>query len=263
MKSCPQCAASIDDAARFCSSCGAHAATQPVVTSPAGTPIPGMVVAQPETSGKAVASLVLGIGIFLFSVLAGIPAIIFGHLAKSDIRKSGGRLQGDGMALAGLILGYLSVAFIPVVLILAAIAIPNLLRARMVANEASAVDSMRIIVTAAATYRTAYNKGFPPDLASLGPPSGSSADSDRADLIDEELAAGSRHGYVFTYRAASTSSNGALDAFQLNADPVSPGASGVRHFFVDQTGVIRHSENGPADQHSPALQYRIKLSFTR
>ena len=149
MKSCPQCAATIDDLARFCSFCGAHTATPPVVTSPVATPIPGMAVAQPETSGKAVASLVLGIGIFLFSILTGIPAIIFGHLAKSDIRKSGGRLQGDGMALAGLILGYLSVAFIPVVLILAAIAIPNLLRSKMVANEASAVGSMRAIVTAA------------------------------------------------------------------------------------------------------------------
>lgn len=263
MKSCPQCAASIDDLARFCSSCGAHMATQPVVMRTAATPVPEMVVPQPETSGKAVASLVLGISIFLFSILTGIPAIIFGHLAKSDIRKSGGRLQGDGMALAGLILGYSSVAFIPVVLILAAIAIPNLLRSKMAANEASAVGSMRTIVTAAVTYSTAYNKGFPPDLASLGPPSGGSADSHRADLIAEALAAGSRYGYVFTYRAVSTSSNGALDAFQLNADPISPGASGVRHFFVDQTGVIRWSVNGPADQHSPPFQYRISLSFSR
>jgi len=209
---------------------------------------------QEETSGKAVASLVLGISVFLFSILTGIPAIIFGHLAKSDIRKSGGRLQGDGMALAGLILGYLSVAFIPVLLMIAAIAIPNLLRARMAANEASAVGSMRIIVTAAVTYYGRYNKGFPPDLASMGPPFGTSADSNRADLLDGQLASGSRNGYVFTYRAESTSGNGAPDVFLLTADPISSGASGIRHFFVDQTGVIRFDENGPADQHSPPLQ---------
>lgn len=254
MRSCPQCNANVDDSASFCSSCGARVVIQPAVAIPSGTYVPGMVVPQQDTSGKAVASLVLGISVFLFSILTGIPAIIFGHLAKSDIRKSGGRLQGDGMALAGLILGYLSVAFIPVVLIIAAIAIPNLLRAKMAANEASAVGSMRTIVTAAVTYSSTYNKGFPTDLASMGPPSGTSADSNSADLLDEQLASGSRHGYLFTYRAGSTSGNGVPDVFQLNADPISPGASGVRHFFVDQTGVFRCNENGRAEQHSPPLE---------
>lgn len=253
MKFCSQCGAIIDDAARFCSACGADTLTQRTTASIPGTQPPGT-VGQTPTSGKAIASLVLGICSFLFSILTGIPAIIFGHLAKNDIRKSGGRIQGDGAALAGLILGYFSVVFIPMVLIIAAIAIPNLLRSKMAANEASAVGSMRTIVTAAVTYYSVYQKGFPPDLASLGRGVGSATDARSAGLLDEELAAGLRHGYVFTYRATSTGSNGVPDAFQVNADPITPGTTGVRHFFVDQTGVIRCDENGPADQHSPPLE---------
>ena len=123
MKFCSQCGAGFDDAARFCSACGADTLIQRTTAGvPPATQLPGMVVGQALTSGKAIASLILGICSFLFSILTGIPAIIFGHLAKSDIRKSGGRIQGDGMALAGLILGYISIVFIPVILIIAAIA---------------------------------------------------------------------------------------------------------------------------------------------
>ena len=254
MKFCSQCGATIDDVARFCSACGTDTLAQQTTAGVPGSQPPGMVVGQTPTSGKAIASLTLGICSFLFSILTGIPAIIFGHLAKNDIRKSGGRIQGDGMALAGLILGYLSVVFIPVVLIIAAIAIPNLLRSKMAANEASAVGSMRTIVTAAVTYYSTYQNGFPPDLASLGPGVGGSTDARGAGLLDEDLATGLRHGYVFTYRAAGTRSNGIPDAFQVNADPITPGTTGVRHFFVDQSGVIRCNENGPADQHSPPLE---------
>lgn len=64
------------------------------------------------TSGLAVASLVLGASSTVFCILAGIPAIICGHLARSEIRHSGGRLGGDGMAVAGLVLGYLSMAIL-------------------------------------------------------------------------------------------------------------------------------------------------------
>src|SRR5690348_1515913 len=104
MRFCSQCGAPVDDAARFCSACGIDTLTQRNTGVP-GAQLPAMPVGQTATSGKAIASLVLGICVFLFSILTGIPAIIFGHLAKADIRKSGGRLEGDGMALAGLILG--------------------------------------------------------------------------------------------------------------------------------------------------------------
>ena len=73
--------------------------------------------------------------------------------------------MGDGMAIAGLVLGYIGFAAIPFILIIAAIAIPNLLRARMAANEASAVGSLRTINVAALSYsalsqRVAAQPGF-------------------------------------------------------------------------------------------------------
>ena len=91
---------------------------------------------EPKTSGFAIASLVLGIlSIVLCGPFAGIPAVIMGHKANSDIRKSGGLLGGSGMATAGLITGYLSVFLIVVVGLLAAIAIPNFVKARKAAQS--------------------------------------------------------------------------------------------------------------------------------
>jgi hypothetical protein len=250
MIACPQCRSQVPETNQFCSTCGA----QIHLGGPTASPIspPGQ---QPQTSGKAVASLVLGICIFILGFLTGIPAIIFGHMAKAEIRRSGGRLQGDGMALAGLILGYLSVVFIPFILIIAAIAIPNFLRAKMAANEASAVGSLRTIVTANVTYSSSYGHGYPESLALLGPAAeGSAPDAGAAGLIDSNLAGGQRYGYNFTYQASSSRGDGVLDTFRLNADPVVQDNTGVRHFFVDESGVIRYQEDGPANANSPPLQ---------
>src|SRR5215467_12553488 len=140
---------------------------QPQYSQTPTYPAPGQFYGQATTDGQAVASLVLGIAaLFLcFSVLAGIPAIILGHLSWSRIRKSMGRLKGEGMALAGLIMGYLS---IPWILIIAAIAIPNLLRARITANEAAAASAVRTINTSQVTYSTTYpDRTYAPDLATL------------------------------------------------------------------------------------------------
>src|ERR1700757_1123111 len=74
-----------------------------------------------QTDGKATASLIFGIlSLLCFSILAGIPAIILGHMSKANIRRSMGRLKGDGMATAGLVMGYISAATIPLILIIAA-----------------------------------------------------------------------------------------------------------------------------------------------
>jgi hypothetical protein len=109
------------------------------------------------------------LSLLCFSFLAGIPAIVLGHMSRSSIRKSMGRLKGEGMALAGLIMGYISIAFIPVMLIIAAIAIPNLLRAKLTANDSVAASVMRTINTAQVTYRVTYpSRGYARDLATLG-----------------------------------------------------------------------------------------------
>src|SRR5262245_50916594 len=90
---------------------------------------------------------------------------------------------------------------VAIILIIAAIAIPNLLRSKMSANEASAVGSLRTLNTACITYSTLYG-GYPPALGNLGP--GTPATSAAADLIDSVLSSGTKSGYIFTYTAGAT-----------------------------------------------------------
>src|SRR5256885_16926191 len=131
---CSGCGNNVAAGEKFCRVCGKEVAAPAATVLDQGSPVPE---APAETSGKAIASLVCGL--FLFAFPLSILAIILGHLSLSEIRKSAGRLQGHGLAMAGLVLGYLGIAAIPMDLIIAAIAIPNLLRARIAANEASAV----------------------------------------------------------------------------------------------------------------------------
>jgi Domain of unknown function (DUF4190) len=70
---------------------------------------------------------------FLFPLPCSIVAVILGHLSLSDIRRSAGRLAGRGVAIAGLVFGYVGLWFVPILLI-AAIAIPNVLRAKIAAT---------------------------------------------------------------------------------------------------------------------------------
>lgn len=280
---CPRCGEANALGAKFCVQCGAElqaeagapariAAGSPSVLGLSGgapTPAPEPPPIQPtETSGKAIASLICGIFFLIFPAAVG--AIILGHLSLSDIRRAAGRLKGHGMAVAGLVLGYSGVFAIPFVLIIAAIAIPNLLRARIAANEASAVGSLRVINTATITYAATYGNGFAPDLATLDGEGTGAPSCDHAQLIDGVLAAGQKAGYVFRYGSAMLDlrnggqsmlapprvgcTNPGSSAYSVNADPVTPGTTGFRSFYTDQTGVIRWSANGPATAESPPLE---------
>ena len=171
-----------------------------------------------------------------------------GHLSLSDIRRSAGRLGGRGMAIAGLVRGYLGLAVLPI-LIIAAIAIPNLLRSRMAANEASAVGSLRTLNTACEAYATEY-RSFPPSLRNLGP--GPQPSANAADLIVDALASGQKTGYLFTYEPGPNQDR-AIISYEVHADPITPGTTGVRHFFTDQTGIIRVRMDAQASAESPSL----------
>ncbi len=225
-----------------------------------GTPLPGSPAFQqplppgfqPATSGKAIGSLISGV--FFFFLPASILAVVLGHWSLSDIRKSAGRLKGQGIATAGLVLGYVGVAAIPFILIIAAIAIPNLLRARMAANEGSAVAVLRTYNTAAQAYATiCADQGFPSSADNLGPGAG---DCSHANLVQRELAlAGStKSGYVFLYQPRDTDNSGKVTGYAVSADPLQPGVSGTRHFYTDETTVIRFATNVGADSASPPLQ---------
>jgi hypothetical protein len=237
-----------------CGNCG-----QPLITpgtAPQASPAAGAaaaVLAAPHTDGMAIASLVLGLSCILCGGVTAIPAIILGHISRSKIKKSQGRLQGGGMALAGVILGYCGIGYL--ILMVAAIAIPNLLRSRISANEASAVGSIRTINTAEVTYAAIYPRaGFSSSLEVLGGPTSCASSSTTACLIDSVLASGNKSGYRFTYEASDANGDQVMDAYFVRAVPINPGTTGMRSFCSDETGVIRLTTSEACTKESPPLQ---------
>jgi type IV pilus assembly protein PilA len=134
---------------------------------------------------------------------------------------------------------------VAIILIIAAIAIPNLLRSKMAANEASAVGSLRTLNTAAVAYSTTYGT-YPPSIAALGP--ATSPSSTAADLIDSVLAGLTKSGYTFAWTAGT----GNL-SYSVTASPSTPGVTGQRYFFTNQSGVIRANTAGTADSSSTPI----------
>ena len=125
---------------------------------------------------------------------------------------------------------------VAIILIIAAIAIPNLLRSKMAANEASAVASLRTLNTSIVAYSTTYSTD-PGNLASLGP--ATTPSSTAADLVDSLLGTdpATKSGYTITY----TSGGGApVTTYSMIAAPVST-STGQRKFYTDQSGVIRQT----------------------
>jgi type II secretory pathway pseudopilin PulG len=139
---------------------------------------------------------------------------------------------------------------VAIVLIIAAIAVPNLLRSRMAANEASAVDSIRAINTAEVTYAATYpHLGFAL-LPALGGAGGSSTG---AGLIDAALASGVKSGYQFSVTTGGATGSGPATTYMVNADP-RDAQTGQRHFFSDQSGVLRYHVSQPASASDSPLQ---------
>ncbi len=115
--------------------------------------------------------------------------------------------------------------------IIAAIAVPNLLKSKAAANEASAISAMRNLVTSQITYSTTVGSGsYATDLAALM----------AANLIDSVLGSGTKDGYLYA-------SSGTANNFTVNADPTVPYTTGSRWFFTDESGVIRVDLDSPAD----------------
>jgi prepilin-type N-terminal cleavage/methylation domain-containing protein len=148
---------------------------------------------------------------------------------------------------------------VAIILIIAAIAIPNLMRSKLAANEASAVSSMRSINTAQVAYNATYpDIGYATTMSVLGPPSGSStcvssgdASSSTACLLDNVLSSGSKSGYSFTLSGGTTTPN---TNYGSSGDPLAPGSSGQRHFYSDATGVIRQNISATATSSDTPIQ---------
>jgi prepilin-type N-terminal cleavage/methylation domain-containing protein len=130
---------------------------------------------------------------------------------------------------------------VAIILIIAAIAIPNFLRSRVAANQSSAVASLHTLVIGEATYSTTYGGGFSATMASLAPPAaGVQVSSTAAGLIDSVLASGIKSGYTFTYSPGSVDSSGRFNAFTFTGIPIDS-STGTQYYYVDESGVTRQN----------------------
>jgi prepilin-type N-terminal cleavage/methylation domain-containing protein len=129
---------------------------------------------------------------------------------------------------------------VAIILIIAAIAIPNLLRARIAANESSAVASVRTINTAQISYNSAYpTVGFAASLTNLAGTSCTPPSSTGACLIDNQLggaATSTKSGYTFVMSGATGSP---ASSYQINATPLNQNTTGVRYFCSIADAVVR------------------------
>jgi type IV pilus assembly protein PilA len=145
---------------------------------------------------------------------------------------------------------------VAIILIIAAIAIPNLLRARIAANESSAVQSIRTINTSQVTYQSQFpNVGFAVNLSTLGPPSSAGCaavtpSSTTACLLDWVLSQATvvgspKSGYYFT-EPVTVQAGGINVDYTVNGLPALQGQTGVRNFCSNSDGVIRYNVNATA-----------------
>jgi type IV pilus assembly protein PilA len=135
---------------------------------------------------------------------------------------------------------------VAIILIIAAIAIPNLLRSRIAANQASAVGSLRTLNTAEITYASTYNSGYSGAMAYLGPPAaGANPTSVLAGLIDSVLSSGDKSGYSFAYSAGTADASGRINTYSFTAVPISSN-TGTNSYYTDQSGVIRQNSTATA-----------------
>jgi len=239
---CLGCGTSMAEGERFCGNCGRD-------TSATATPAPDPAVAfglLPETSGKAIFSLVSSFfGLFLPFALV---AVIFGHLSLSEIRKSPGRLKGRGLAITGLVLGYLGVVATIAFIIFGFISAAKLEKARgkiktgktvytgqVTTNRPSAVSALRSFNTAEIAFAQAHPAvGYTCSVEELS----------RVWGISGDLAQIKKNGYLIALQGCgNTKPNGPMTKYQVVAYPA-PSKSKLPAFCSDESDVIKIDWSG-------------------
>lgn len=206
--------------------------------------------------GLAIASLVLGILGLPTIGLAGVGAligIVLGVVALVNASREPARYGGKGMAIAGIALSVVAVTVMPLVLgIVAAIAIPSFLRARVAANESAAIGDIRAVISAQAQYQT-INGGYFGPMECLAAPGRCVPSYSGSPLLPADLAAAvSKQGYKRTFHAGPVAggtlpagvSPSSLTSFAYVAVPVTAAQTGVRSFCGDATGRICYERDG-------------------
>ncbi|NLN92241.1 MAG: prepilin-type N-terminal cleavage/methylation domain-containing protein [Candidatus Hydrogenedens sp.] len=137
---------------------------------------------------------------------------------------------------------------VAIIAIIAAIAIPNLLRSRLQSNEAAAIGNLKTIVGAQTAYAAA-TKGYAEDWSDLREP------TDGPSFLDLEITANgdTLQGYDFNLAGEVEDANGLFQDFEVTADPNQDGTTGIRYFFVNASGIIRQEVGAQADADSTAI----------
>jgi len=243
---CLGCGNSMPEGERFCRTCGRDAQAGAVLPRVDPQVAYGLM---PETSGKAIFSLICGLFVIAFPL--SIVAVIFGYLALYDIRKSGGRFTGRGLAISGIVLGYVGVALILGFMGLGFYELRKEARTKttnaIVGSEKSAVSSVRTLNMAEIAYAQAHkDEGYTCSLSDLS-----------AEWAIGDLETGKTNGYVFEIRSCkATKDKGPIVKYQLVAYP-SGGKPGRPAYCSDQSDVIRMAGNGSADE---CLSRGVELS---
>lgn len=243
---CMGCGKSLAEGERFCAGCGrdSTATAVPRVDPAVAFGLP------PETSGKAIFSLVSGLIVFFppFSI----SAVIFGHLAISDIRKSPGRLTGRGLAIAGIVLGYLGAAFYAGLIGLGIYeyrmdekqGTKQHLTYSAPGGESSVIASLRTLNTAEIAYSQGHRAtGYTCSLSDLTGAWG----------VSRQLATGKKNGYNFELlNCTPAKPDGPIIKYQIvaypEASPENLAKKGLPAYCSDQSDVIRMARNGSGEE---------------
>jgi Tfp pilus assembly protein PilE len=157
--------------------------------------------------------------------VAGLVALVLGIISLVKISKNNETLKGRGLAITGIVLGAISVVTIPIIALLTAIAIPNLLRARLAANEAYAQAKVQTIAVATESYAMANDGEYPFGIYSLT--------STNPPYIAESF----RKGYKYSLNIDADG-----QGYTITAEPDNCGTSGTKIFTQDSRGSLQEED---------------------
>jgi type II secretory pathway pseudopilin PulG len=203
--------------------------------------VPTMLVGAIASIWLGAAAAFVGVGLGLAAMIL---ALVLGIAGVARANNRPAEFGGRGAAIAGIVLGGLSLVGIVPIGIVTAIAVPNLMASRRAANEGSAIRAVRLLAEAESHYQSTVGAGSFGTLDELS----------RADLIDAQLSSGVLHGYRFEVEASS-------DSFEVTATPTDYPNTGTRSFYYsseDQVLRAFDKRGQSADQNDPPLPDSVR-----